>query len=122
VQVRLHHTDGVRQERSRSLPAATERTDALMVVASTLLDELLLRRVLVRLVGVTLTSLAAEQPAQGRLFDDGGKSRQRLFEAVDAVRQRHGFGAVVVGAAAGLLGQLPRGPHGFKLRTPSLTK
>ncbi|MBL8727552.1 MAG: DNA polymerase IV [Planctomycetes bacterium] len=122
VQVRLHHVDGVRQERARSLPAATERTDALMVVASTLLDELLVRRVLVRLVGVTLTSLAAEQPAQGRLFDDGGKARQRLFAAVDAVRQRHGFGAVVVGAAAGLLGQLPRGPHGFQLRTPSLTK
>ncbi len=122
VQVRLHHTDGVRQERSRSLPTATERTDTLMVVAGTLLDELLARRVLVRLVGVTLTSLAAEPPVQGRLFDDGGAARQRLFAAVDAVRQRHGFGAVVVGAAAGLLGQLPRGPHGFRLRTPSLTK
>jgi len=122
VQVRLHHIDGVQQERSRSLATATDRTDALMVLASTLLDELLVRRVLVRLVGVTLTSLAAEQPLQGRLFDDGGAARQRLFAAVDAVRQRHGFGAVVVGAAAGLLGQLPRGPHGFRLRTPSLTK
>lgn len=122
VQVRLHHTDGVRQERARSLSQATQRTDALMVVAGTLLDELLLRRVLVRLVGVTLTSLVTEQPMQGALFDDGGAARQRLFAAVDAVRQRHGFGAVVVGAAAGLLGQLPRGLHGFKLRTPSLTK
>lgn len=122
VQVRLGHTDGVRQERSRSLPTATERTDALMEPASALLDELLLRRVLVRLVGVTLTTLVAERPVQGRLFDDGGAARRRLFAAVDAVRQRHGFGAVVVGASAELLGQLPRGPHGFRLRTPSLSK
>ena len=52
----------------------------------------------------------------------GGAARRRLFAAVDAVRQRHGFGAVVVGASAELLGQLPRGPHGFRLRTPSLSK
>ncbi|MBL9079592.1 MAG: DNA polymerase IV [Planctomycetes bacterium] len=122
VQVRLGHVDGVQQQRARSLPSAVERTDVLMGVASALLDELLLRRVLVRLVGVTLTSLVAEAPVQGRLFDDGGAARKRLFAAVDAVRQRHGFGAVVVGASAELLGQLPRGPHGFQLRTPSLTK
>lgn len=122
VQVRLHHTDGVRQEKSRSLRTATERTDALMTVAGELLDELLARRVLVRLVGVTLTSLGAVRAVQGALFGDDGASRRRLFAAVDAVRKRHGFGALVVGAATGLLGRLPHGPHGFKLRTPSLTK
>ncbi|MBX3463495.1 MAG: DNA polymerase IV [Planctomycetes bacterium] len=122
VQVRLHHVDGVGQERSRSLAAATDRTDVLMAAAAALLDELLARRVLVRLVGVTLSSLAAEGARQGRLFDDGGAARRRLFAAVDAVRQRHGFGAVVLGAASELLGQLPHGRHGFRLRTPSLTK
>lgn len=122
VQVRLHHVDGGREERSRSLPMATERTDALMALAGELLDELLVRRVLVRLVGVTLSSLAAAGAVQQQLFDDGGAARRRLFAAVDAVRARHGFGALVVGGAAGLLGQLPHGPNGFKLRTPSLTK
>ncbi len=122
VQVRLHHVDGGREERSRSLAAATERTDLLMAVVGELLDEMLVRRVLVRLVGVTLSSLAAVKAAQGQLFDDGGAARRRLFAAVDAVRSRHGFGALVVGGAAGLLGQLPHGPNGFKLRTPSLTK
>jgi hypothetical protein len=38
------------------------------------------------------------------------------------VRARHGFGALLVGEAAGLLGHLPHGRHGFRLRTPSLTK
>jgi DNA polymerase-4 len=122
VQVRLRHVDGVTGERARTLREATDRTDACMSIASALLDELLARRVLVRLVGVTLTSLAVRQPAQGTLFGDDGASRRRLFAAVDAVRARHGFGALVVGDAAGLLGELPAGKHGFRLRTPSLTK
>jgi len=122
VQVRVGHVDGVRAERSRALPAATDRTDEFVAAAGGLLEHLLGRRVLVRLVGVTLASLVAPGPAQGRLFDDGDAARRRLFAAVDAVRARHGFGALVVGGAAGLLGKLPRGPHGFRLRTPSLAK
>ena len=86
------------------------------------LDELLSRRVLVRLVGVTLTSLQPQGVKQGQLFAEQDTARKKLFEAVDAVRKRHGFGALVVGAASELLGQLPHGPDGFQLRTPSLTK
>lgn len=122
LQVRLRHADGVAGERARTLPEATDRTDVCMRLAAELLDGLLLRRVLVRLIGVTLSSLVAPGPAQGRLFDGGDDSRRRLFAAVDAVRRRHGFGALVVGGAAGLLGRLPAGKHGFRLRTPSLTK
>jgi DNA polymerase-4 len=123
VQVRLRHVDGVTGERARTLPEPTDRTDALTAVARDLLDDLALRRVLARLVGVTLTGLAPPRPAQGALFGDGGETaRRRLFAAVDAVRARHGFGALVVGEATGLLGVLPAGPHGFRLRTPSLTK
>jgi len=76
----------------------------------------------VRLVGVTLGTLGPVRAVQGTLFDDGGAARRRLFAAVDAVRARHGFGSLVVGGAAGLLGQVPHGPNGFRLRTPSLTK
>jgi len=122
LQVRLRHVDGVTGERARTLREPTDRTDLGMQLAGELLDELLVRRVLVRLVGVTLTSLVPPGPAQGRLFGDDGEERRRLFAAVDAVRERHGFGALVVGGAAGLLGQLPAGKHGFRLRTPSLTK
>ncbi|MBL8731718.1 MAG: DNA polymerase IV [Planctomycetes bacterium] len=122
VQVRLRHVDGVTGERSRSLAEATDRTDLCMVMATNLLDELLLRRVLVRLVGVTLTSLAPLGARQGKLFASADDARRRLFAAVDAVRARHGFGSLLVGESAGLLGQLPHGPHGFRLRTPSLTK
>jgi DNA polymerase-4 len=122
VQVRLRHTDGVLGERSRTLGEPTDRTDQCMATAAALLDELLLRRVLVRLVGVTLSSLSPPRALQGRLFGDDGQAARRLFAAVDAVRARHGFGALVLGDAAGLLGQVPAGRHGFVLRTPSLTK
>jgi len=122
VQVRVRHTDGVTAERARSVREATDRTDLFMEMAGALLDELLVRRVLVRLVGVTLTSFESLGIRQGQLFAAEDSSRQRLFAAVDAVRQRHGFGALVVGAAGDLLGQVPHGRHGFRLRTPSLTK
>jgi DNA polymerase-4 len=122
VQVRLRHVDGQGDERSRTATEATDRTDVWMVIAADLLDALLVRRVLVRLVGVTLSSLAPVHAVQRQLFGEDAVTRRRLFAAVDAVRARHGFGALVVGGAAGLLGQLPHGPHGFRLRTPSLTK
>lgn len=122
VQVRVRHTDGVQDERARTLGDATDRTDLLQQLANELLDDLLTRRVLVRLVGVTLTSLAAVRSVQGQLFGADDRARQRLFAAVDAVRQRHGFGSLVLGSASPLLGQVPHGVHGFRLRTPSLTK
>lgn len=122
VQVRLRHVDGVSGERSRSLREATDRTDVCTELATALLDELLDRRVLVRLVGVTLTSLQPRGARQGSLFGAEDDARGKLFEAVDQVRRRHGFGALVVGAAGDLLGKLPHGRHGFRLRTPSLTK
>jgi hypothetical protein len=76
----------------------------------------------VRLVGVTLASLAPVVAVQGELFAGREQQRGRLFAAVDAVRARHGFGAVLAAGSAGLLGLVPHGPHGFRLRTPSLTK
>lgn len=120
VEVRVRHVDGVQNAMRRSLPQASDRTDLLGSTADDLLRELLARRVLVRLVGVTLRTLVGCGPAQGLLFGDEG-SKQRLFAAVDAVRKRHGFGALVVGSAE-LLGKLPQSPNGFVLRTPSLTK
>jgi DNA polymerase IV len=122
VQVRLRHVDGVLGERQRTLDEATDRTDLCTAAASILLDALLERRVLVRLIGVMLSSLAPVGAVQSRLFAAPDDTRQKLFAAVDAVRRRHGFGALVVGEAGGLLGQVPHGPHGFRLRTPSLTK
>jgi DNA polymerase-4 len=122
VEVRVRHVDGAQGEKSRSLRDATDRTDLLMAPAGELLDDLLERRVLVRLVGVTLRTLVGVGAAQGLLFGGDEQAKKKLFAAVDAVRERHGFGALVVGESAELLGKLPQGRHGFVLRTPSLAK
>jgi DNA polymerase-4 len=122
VQVRLRHVDQVGAERSRSLPQATARTDLLFELAAALLESLWTRRVLVRLVGVTLAGLAPRPRRQATLFTDGGQQRDELFAAVDRVRARHGFGKLVAGAAAALLGRVAASDAGFVLRTPSLTR
>jgi DNA polymerase-4 len=122
VSVRVRHVDGQQAEKSRSQRQPMDRTDELSQVAYGLLELLLQRRVMVRLVGVTLGNLVPRGVVQGELFAGREQRRGRLFEAVDAVRARHGFGALLVGEAAGLLGHLPHGRHGFRLRTPSLTK
>ena len=62
--------------RSRTLPAATDRTHDLVAVATQLLEGLRLERVRVRLVGLGVSNLgdgeAARQLALGSLFEDTG--------------------------------------------------
>ena len=122
IAVRVRHVDGFEGETSRTHKPPTDRTDELVQRAIELLDALLQRRVLVRLVGVGLHNLAPRSAVQQGLFDAGERARSKLFDAVDAVRERHGFGSLLVGGASALLGHVPHGKHGFRLRTPSLTK
>ncbi len=53
---------------------------------------------------------------------NGESAPERLDAAVDDVRRRFGFRALVRGRSLELLGRLPRDEHGFVLRTPCLTK
>lgn len=122
VQVRVDGVDGVRQERSQVVAQATDRTDLLLAAAQALLDGLLERRALVRRVGAALLGLERGGVAQGELFAAEDRARRQLCAAVDALRARHGFGAIVGHGVGALLGQVPMGRHGFVLRTPSLTK
>ncbi len=122
VTVRVRHIDQVLHEASRTRQPPSDRTDELAQLAQSLLEGLLQRRALVRLVGVTLQGLSSRAGLQLGLFDQRERQQGQLFSAIDAVRQRHGFGALVLGQAAGLLGKVPHGKHGFVLRTPSLAK
>ncbi len=123
VSLRLRFVDGMSREQQRSLTQASDRTDELQELARSLclrlLDE---RRVLVRLLGVSLGTLLPRVGAQGELFAAEEERRGGLFAALDRVRGRHGFGKLVLGNANELLGRLPNGDQGFRLRTPSLSK
>ena len=52
----------------------------------------------------------------------GVSVHERLDAAVDQVRERHGFGALVRGNAVQLFGRLPRSAHGFRLHTPACSR
>lgn len=120
--VRLRYADGVAVERARSLKAPTAHEANLVPLVRELLQALFVRRTGVHLVGVTLSRLVPAGPLQHSLFDDDEERQERLREAVEQVRRRHGFGAILQGPAAELLGLLPRDRDGFRLRIPSLTR
>nr|HMQ22563.1 hypothetical protein [Planctomycetota bacterium] len=126
------------RERPRRSPVSLERgvaiappsaTTRLLVARANALVESLLdeHRCLVRLIGVRLGRLCiAARGHQQRFFfgevDDQEDMRgQRIDAALDRLRERHGFAAVIAGEANALRGSLALGRDGFKLRTPSLT-
>ncbi len=121
VAAKVRFAGGTEARKEAALPAPSDGTAAIGAAALALARGMLRRRVLVRLVGVSLAGLAPRGPGTLDLFDEEGRAR-RLDGAVDRVRARHGFGALVRGRSIALLGRCPRGAGGFLLRTPSLTQ
>jgi DNA polymerase IV len=103
VTLRLRHADLSRETRSRTLPAATDRTDLVLAAARDLLDARWphLREAGCSLIGVTVSDLAPADAVQLTL-DLDGHDRRTLDHTLDAVRDRFGGAAVT---RASLLGQ-----------------
>ena len=120
VAVKVRFADRAGEEKSAALPFPTDLTETIAAAALGMLRRALKRRVLTRLVGVRLYGIAPRGAVSFDLFDEMGKAF-RLDRAVDRVRERHGFGAVVRGRSAALLRVCTKGRDGFVLRTPSLT-
>jgi DNA polymerase-4 len=132
-------------EARAKLSPPNSSTDALSRQAMALLRSLPRRRALVKRVGLELTGLERQHVRQGLLFDPGptdaptetatqavdptpeaGGTREdrqrRLDEALDRLRQRHGFGGVLRGSSWLLAEGRERTRDGFVLRTPSLNQ
>lgn len=103
VTLRLRHADLSRETRSRTLPAATDRTDLVLAAARDLLDARWphLREAGCSLIGITVSDLAPADAVQLTL-DLDGHDRRTLDHTLDAVRDRFGGAAVT---RASLLGQ-----------------
>ena len=103
VTLRLRHADLSRETRSRTLSAATDRTDLVLATARDLLDARWphLREAGCTLIGVTVSDLAPADAVQLTL-DLDGHDRRTLDHTLDAVRDRFGGHAVT---RASLLGQ-----------------
>jgi DNA polymerase-4 len=80
------------------------------------------RRLLLRGLGVRLGNLVPAGGVQDGLWDPVPGRSHRLEAALARIRGKHGFGLVLRGRESLLLGRLPRGREGFRLRTPSLSQ
>jgi DNA polymerase-4 len=102
VVVKLRYSDFATATRRATLAQATGEEARLEAEAVGLLRALDVRRMRVRLVGVTLSGLGPAR-RQLDLFDPARPRRWALAEGVDGVRARYGAGSVVSGRAISLL-------------------
>lgn len=123
VTVKLRYSDFETCLLTRSLKEPADQDHLVYDLARDLFRRLFTRRVRVRLIGVSLSSLSAGAAHQKPLLEaDGYEKRRRLYHFLDRIRERFGFSAVTVGRSINLLGKLEQDEEGFKLRTPSLTQ
>jgi DNA polymerase-4 len=120
VGVRLRYADFKTVEARRRLLEPTDRDDVILAVARSLWPLRYDRRLALRLVGVTLCDVVPAAGRQMGLFETGRAAA--LDGAVDRIRERHGFGALVRGRAIGLLAKVPADARGFRLRTPGCSR
>jgi len=123
VAVKLRYSDAAGDASSRSLPGCTDLDSDVFPLARELLWRLYSRRVSLHNLGISLSGFKLDEGKQPQLFDHRIRTRQTaLYQTLDAVRNRFGYGAIIAGRSIELLNRLPRNDYGFILRTPSLTK
>lgn len=123
VGVRLRYQDGEGAEQERSLKTPSEADPVVLETVLALHRRLFTRRVALHALGVTLSNFVPASGEQGSLFDEREAGRRAaLYRAFDRVRSSYGHGVLVSGRALNLKGKLAEDRHGFRLRTPSLTK
>jgi DNA polymerase-4 len=122
VVLSIRYDDWKQLDARRTLPQPTAADEEVFQEVGLMLGQLHKRRVALRHVGVVLDKFSPLSSV-GRLFDPPAKvQRRELYQALDAIRDRFGYGAMVNGESIALLGQLRQNDYGFVLRTPSLTK
>lgn len=126
VGVKLRYADFQTVEARRRFREPTACVRRILTVVNELWPKRWDRRVKLRLVGVTLHDVFAETEHQLDLFETPGfalaRHDERLDDAVDHIRKRHGFGALVRGRATALLERVPRTKRGFRLQTPACSR
>ena len=123
VAVKIRYADFRGDETRTTLPEPVDLERPVFDAASGLLARVHVRRVALRLVGVTLSGFEVADDDQLGLFVDESADRlERIAAAVDEIRARAGFSAITAGKSLDLLGRLRQDVNGYVLRTPSLTK
>ncbi len=123
VRVKIGYSDGVHDKAAKSLFEPTGLDNELYAMAAKLLKKIHTRRVSLIRIGARASRISPSGEVQRSLFSDRKDGlAEKLLSAVDAVRERFGFSALVAGHSLNLLGRLKQDSYGYVLRTPSLTK
>ncbi len=123
VSVRVRYSDFQTLAKSKRLDQPTHLDVELYRTVLHLLERVHIRRMRLRLVGVTLSQLSEARSYQEDLFNPSDYAAHRdLLESVDRIRNRYGFGSVIAGRALNLMKDHARDSGGFQLRTPALTR
>jgi len=120
IGLRLRYVDHFSAHQAVRLSKPTNGERELLAAAKELFGKLFMRRVAVRLAGVSVTNLEAGHQ-QNELFDTRARG-WHLNREMDRVRDRLGWNAVFYGKGLALREHYATKPNGFVLSTPCLSR
>jgi DNA polymerase-4 len=122
VDVKLRYSDFHTVSRSHMLPRPVCHDDAIFDAGQALLAKALRERPgLVRLIGIGVAELAPAS-RQLALIELPEARQERLCQAVDSLRDRHGFTSIQTGRTLLLRDSFPTDRRGYVLKTACLSR
>ena len=118
--VKIRYSDFTSANRSRSLPYPSADSAALFRMVNTLFEEIRLRRVRLRHVGIAASHIEPYN-RQSSLFNQQTRE-ETLNITIDAIREKFGFMAVLPAETIELKRKYRMEPNGYVLHNPALTR
>jgi DNA polymerase-4 len=120
LSVKIRYSDFTSHNRSRSLPCASNDSVTLYALAATLFEEIRLRRIRIRHVGVAASGI---DPVdwQRSLFNEQTR-QESLNTIIDEIRERFGFTAILPADTIELRRRYRMETNGYVLHNPALTR
>jgi len=118
--VKLGYSDFTRIARSKSLIHPSNDSTEIFRMVQTIFDDMTLRRIRIRHVGVSATNI---RPNNYQQFLFSEKSRKEsLNSAIDELREKFGFMSVMPADTLKLKSKYRNDAHGYILHNPALTR
>ncbi len=120
VAVKIRYSDFTNNNRSRSLTHSSNDSATIYKMVDTLYNELQLRRIRIRHVGVSVTNV---QPRNWQMSFFNDRTRQEtLNSTIDEIRKKFGFMAILPAETVELKRKYRMEPNGYVLHNPALTR
>jgi len=121
ARIKFRYADFQTVEASGRIHPSSNDEHCIFPVIQAMFQRTFIRRLGIRLVGITLSGLKIYVDNQTLLDDEIERARRRL-ESLDRVRRKSGFFALTTGRTLSLSSRYKRGDTGYELRTPSLSQ